>query len=40
MRVFWVIFLVGLVVICIFALAATGAFGELKAESDEDIKKD
>jgi hypothetical protein len=30
MAVFWLIFAVGLVVIGVFALAATGALGELK----------
>jgi hypothetical protein len=30
--VFWLIFVVGLVVIGVFALAATGALGELKSD--------
>ena len=33
---FWVIFLVGLAVIAIFALAATGALGELKSDDSLD----
>jgi hypothetical protein len=33
---FWVIFVVGLVVIGIFALVATGAFGELKSDNSLD----
>jgi len=36
--VYWVIFLVGLAVIAIFALAATGALGELKSDDSLDTQ--
>jgi hypothetical protein len=35
---YWVIFLVGLAVIAIFALAATGALGELKSDDSLDTQ--
>ncbi len=37
---FWVIFLIGLGVIGVFALAATGSFGELKNDESLETKSE